>query len=947
MVRVGSGPPNGTSRTVGTVVARWLTGCSGCTIFNARMTHQKTLSTAFWTYLLVAAMACGVFAGEDKSADPKKITLRAWGVASAGSGSIDSQAIRKAMQAFQAKYPHVTPVSTTGLKMAGGVNTMDLIPLMQIAGDIAPDVLYVNFRKSETYLSQKFLYPMDRFIEESCWGEQWDPENPRYIQDTHLMGIDEYLEAVKKLPLYEHVLGDRVVRQCWDVIRRKCPYGTDCPYCKEWGVEATEKHRHIWCFPEGPLVMASSYRKDLFAESALPDRVPADWQELLDWSRKLTNPADDRYGLYIGLTEIGWSTLSFLYSTGGLIVEQEEDDTWRCVFDSDEAVEAYYFVARLFLEPFENEYGEFDSVVYTGDSATKELKKIAMEFTYLDERFFGDRDVNRYGFGPVPKSMPTESHPEGMRGSEFNSRMAGIYAGIEDEETRLAAWHYILFFDGTEARKLRTDVFVEEGLGQYMRPQLLIDAGYPEYVRQVPEGWEEAYQTAMAGGVPEPYGTNCDMAYSYVNNAVDQIRTDKKVQEFIRAGAELTLRHQVESGEITEEQAIEIAQEYQQKAKNRIRDILTVQVGIGNEKMLSLLTEDTQKFRNRVATAVALGILVLFVFVFRWVFRIFDAQQAQVPGEEQGRWEFFRYKWAYILLIPAVGSIALWAYYPVIRGTFMAFEDYNVRGFSKWVGIQNFANVLWDTQFWFSIWITIKYALLYAFFGFAAPIILAFLLTEVPKGKVLFRTIYYLPAVLTGVVTLLLWKGFYSEYGMINTVLNYVIQFINFFLPAGGELVEVHKRWLDEPSYALFFCLLPTIWAGMGPGCLIYLAALKTVPDDLYEAADIDGAGIWYKIVNVAIPGIKGLIMINFIGMMVGLMKSGGANMLAMTGGGPNTPYGQTRVAGLHIFYEAFGYLRFGTAVSMAWILGAMLIGFTVIQMQKLSKMEFKTAKGV
>ncbi len=219
-----------------------------------------------------------------------------------------------------------------------------------------------------------------------------------------------------------------------------------------------------------------------------------------------------------------------------------------------------------------------------------------------------------------------------------------------------------------------------------------------------------------------------------------------------------------------------------------------------------------------------------------------------------------------------------------------------------------------------------------------------FLLTEVPKGKILFRTIYYLPAVLTGVVVIFLWKGFYGEYGMINQVLNFFIGLVN-YVP-GVAIEEVHKAWLSEPAFALFFCLLPTIWAGMGPGCLIYLAALKTVPEETYEAADIDGAGIWAKVFQISIPSIRGLIMINFIGVMVGTMKGGSQFVLAMTGGGPYTPYGQTQLVGLHIWYQAFGYLKFGSATAMAWVLGSMLVGFTLLQMKRLSRMEFKTAGG-
>ena len=204
-------------------------------------------------------------------------------------------------------------------------------------------------------------------------------------------------------------------------------------------------------------------------------------------------------------------------------------------------------------------------------------------------------------------------------------------------------------------------------------------------------------------------------------------------------------------------------------------------------------------------------------------------------------WQFSRYKWAYLILLPAVGTIALWAYYPLARGSIMAFQDYNVRGFTQWIGMENIANVLFDDEFWYAMWVSLKYAGLFVVFGFAAPIALAFLLTEVPRGRLLFRSLYYLPAVLSGVVVIFLWKGFYGSQGMINQVLNVFVGLFN-HLPH-VHLAEVHTSWLESPQFALFFCLLPIIWAGLGPGCLIYLAALKTVPDDLYEAADIDGAG--------------------------------------------------------------------------------------------------------
>jgi multiple sugar transport system permease protein len=293
-------------------------------------------------------------------------------------------------------------------------------------------------------------------------------------------------------------------------------------------------------------------------------------------------------------------------------------------------------------------------------------------------------------------------------------------------------------------------------------------------------------------------------------------------------------------------------------------------------------------------------------------------------------------------MLLAVGTIALWAYYPLARGSVMAFQDYNVRGFVHWIGMENIATVLFDDEFWYAMWVSLKYASLFMVFGFVAPIVLAFLLTEVPRGKLLFRSLYYLPAVLSGVVVIFLWKGFYGSQGMINQVLNFFVGLFN-HLPH-IHLAEVHTSWLESPQFALFFCLLPIIWAGMGPGCLIYLAALKTVPDDLYEAADIDGAGVLSKVFLIALPSIKSLVMINFIGVIIATIKGGGEFILAMTGGGPYTPYGETEVVGLHIFWQAFGFLRFGAAVAMGWVLASFLIGFTVLQLQRLSRMEFRTA---
>ena len=272
---------------------------------------------------------------------------------------------------------------------------------------------------------------------------------------------------------------------------------------------------------------------------------------------------------------------------------------------------------------------------------------------------------------------------------------------------------------------------------------------------------------------------------------------------------------------------------------------------------------------------------------------------------------------------------------------------------------------------------------------------LAILLQEAPFGKMVFRTIYYLPAVISGLVVILLWKSFYegSEAGLLNSLLMKVPAIAYLAIgavllsaalafarrlwyhhlrpaallaaAAGGVLgwtcyrlaspmLEVTGlslwarlfttmpeplRWLGDPDTAMLSCVLPMIWAGVGPGSLIYLAALKGIADDFYEAADIDGASFIDKVLFIIFPILRPLLIINFVGAFISSWFHAEANILAMTGGAANT-----EVAGLHIFYRAFIFLQFGPATAMAWILAFMLIGFTVYQLRILSRIEFKAA---
>jgi multiple sugar transport system permease protein len=258
----------------------------------------------------------------------------------------------------------------------------------------------------------------------------------------------------------------------------------------------------------------------------------------------------------------------------------------------------------------------------------------------------------------------------------------------------------------------------------------------------------------------------------------------------------------------------------------------------------------------------------------------------------------------------------------------IAFQDYRFLEDSRVVGVENFARVLYSEAFWLAMWRTAQYTALAVALGFIGPILLAALLHELPRGSLFFRVLYYLPALTTGIVVIFLWKSFYDPGP--SGLLNYLLSFARI----------APRRWLDDPSLAMLCCILPTVWAGLGVGCLVYLAALKSIPAELYEASALDGCGVWGRFRHVSLPYLRPLIIINFMGVIIGAFHSAGY-ILVLTGGGPSDA---TNVVSLEIFYEAYARLALGSATAMSWILALILIGFTLYQIRYMAKLEFRSA---
>lgn len=805
----------------------------------------------------------------------------------------------------------------SGITVAG--QSMDSGPLMAIAGGVSPDIIYVNFRQSDTYIQQGFLYPLDR------------PE------DRYFTGLTE---EEKKFRVYPKI---------WPVIKRAGPDG----------------QTQVWAMPKGGIYgKVMFYRKDILDAHGIPyPQNDWTWDDFFEMCRKVTNPKEGTYGVLLGrgFTE-SWHWVTYLWSAGAeVMIFDEKKNAWQAVFNTPEAVAALDFYTRLCTEPWIDKNGRkrYGYAYKEAEGGQKwELGKIAFYCEYINEKMFASINPDIIGMAPVPLG------PGGHRGAEINSQMQGIFAGVKDKVIRDAAWEYLNFTESQEAFGIRTRILVEAGMGRFINPKYLRLFGYDDIIRLAPKGWEDCFNIALATGQPEPYGKNCQLVYDRMSVPL------QKAEAMALAGALSPNK----------------AQRYAP-----LKALLDEAVKETNEKMIGIIPPEEMRKRRLTAIIALLLIIAAFTLVFRKIAKVFAGPT--VAGDKPVGWGFRKYGWAYLLLLPAVLTIFFWHYLPLGMGSLLAFKDYRIMGGSPWVGVDNFGAVLWDKAWWLTVWNSARYCFLVISLTFLPPVILAVLLQEIPRGKMLFRTVFYLPAVISGLVVIYLWQSFYepTEYGVLNAALlsvpaiGYIILggiffmilfffakrlfvhdkyatgalcflagvalfffFFNFARPIlmqeGTPWYEAlfrktpePHRWLLDPKSAMFCCVLPMVWAGMGPGCLIYLAALKGVAEDFYEAADIDGASFIDKILFVVIPILKPLLIIQFIGIFIASWQSE-AFILAMTGGASNT-----EVAGLHIFYKAYMYLQFGPAAAMAWVLGFMLIGFTVHQLRILSRLEFKT----
>lgn len=258
---------------------------------------------------------------------------------------------------------------------------------------------------------------------------------------------------------------------------------------------------------------------------------------------------------------------------------------------------------------------------------------------------------------------------------------------------------------------------------------------------------------------------------------------------------------------------------------------------------------------------------------------------------------------------------------PMVASIILSFTTYNIVQPPVFIGLGNYREMANDPLILHSLKVTTTYAVISVPLNLFLGLAVAILLNQEVKGLGVWRTIYYLPSVISGVAVALLWEWLFNgRFGLVN-------YFLEIFFGIQGP------NWLGDPRTALWAFVVVHVWT-VGGSMLINLAALQGVPTALYEAAQIDGANAWRRFINITIPMISPVVFYNLIMGIIGALKSFDL-FYNMTQGGPNNA---TLTFMLYLYRMAFQNLRMGYGSAMAWLLFVYLLILTAIVFRSSSR---------
>ncbi|GAB4434104.1 MAG: sugar ABC transporter permease [Chloroflexi bacterium OHK40] len=267
----------------------------------------------------------------------------------------------------------------------------------------------------------------------------------------------------------------------------------------------------------------------------------------------------------------------------------------------------------------------------------------------------------------------------------------------------------------------------------------------------------------------------------------------------------------------------------------------------------------------------------------------------------------------YVFMAPAILGLLLFTLGPVLASLWLSFTEYNILTPPQWIGLENYARMFRERLFWQALKVSTIYSVVSVPLGLVLSLGLAVLLNHGMRGILFFRSVYYMPTVISGVGVAMLWRWlFNAEFGVINVLLSKVgIQ---------------GPAWLLDENWALPALIITSVW-GLGGTTLIFLAGLQGIPQELYEAAEIDGAGRWSQFRNITLPLISNVTFFNLVLGIIGALQVF-TDAFVITRGGPNHA---TLFLSVYLYQHAFQYLNMGYAAAIAWFIFIVVMLLTLL----------------
>lgn len=275
---------------------------------------------------------------------------------------------------------------------------------------------------------------------------------------------------------------------------------------------------------------------------------------------------------------------------------------------------------------------------------------------------------------------------------------------------------------------------------------------------------------------------------------------------------------------------------------------------------------------------------------------------------------------AYLFLLPALFVFALFAWWPILNSIVMSFQNVDLldAAQSTWIGFENYERMLRDPTFVASWRNSFEFAILSIVIGFFIPVLTAILVNEMRIARGFFRIVYFLPTVIPPLISLLVWRLIYTARpgGLLN----------QFIIALGGD----RQGWLQEEMLVKPSVLVIMTWGGFGATMLIYLATLQDLPNELYEAAEIDGASPWQRILHITLPYLRPTMLVLLIVQVLGIVQIF-IEPLVLTEGGP----GQSTMTPVFTLYRK-GFLNgdYGLAAAWSTLLMAVLAVLSLIYLR-------------